>query len=444
MKYFIWLLLLGGCVAAQDCITYSAPPLTDQPGQFGENVAICSGPSPGMSPAPCASLATVYADDVCRHASANPLRAGSKGTFTVNLLPGRYWYQVYGAGAQTYVGELAMASSNKRISSGSFETGQMHEYNSTIVGPGFDLTKEFQGPNNWFFSTDAVLGAVAVPSGATVTDGHGVGGYCTSAADSRWNTKSNTGVRATCSGAFFHARALANYSAVWGQVAVALDDPGIRGHTIIGNEIDMEVNGAPASVYGLIITGGVEPPAGIMPEWRSVGMFLSAGNKGTLQYGTGILLGRGVAMHEGILLDGQTLREPTHSQFLKFRGYDPTGKFHDASMNGDENGNLVLAPAPHASVFIANGVTRGGSGFQHVRVVSCTTSSSAFSKCVTKVQWPNAFADRDYTATCSIEPGSNSPMVANIVKDENALRVQVVNFSEGPSNGTINCIGVHD
>ena len=173
-------------------------------------------------------------------------------------------------------------------------------------------------------------------------------------------------------------------------------------------------------------------------------MFLSAGGKGSLKYGTGLLLGRGVAMHEGIRLDGQTVTGPTRSQFLKFRGYDPTGNFHDAAVNGDENGNLVLTPASHASVSISNGIAHGGSGFQHIRVASCTTSSSAFSKCVTRVQWPNAFADRDYTATCSIESGSNSPMVANISKDVNALLVQVVNLNEGPGNGTINCIGVHD
>jgi hypothetical protein len=95
---------------------------------------------------------------------------------------------------------------------------------------------------------------------------------------------------------------------------------------------------------------------------------------------------------------------------------------------------------------ISNAAPAGGeSGFQHKRVGSCTTASTAGSTCTTPVQWTSAFADTDYTVACSVDGPVGTPYVLNTSsKARGRVAVTIVNLTGVASRGTINCIAVHD
>lgn len=82
---------------------------------------------------------------------------------------------------------------------------------------------------------------------------------------------------------------------------------------------------------------------------------------------------------------------------------------------------------------------------QHKRVASCTTGAVALNNCNTTVTWNNAFADANYTATCTADQlnaighisHSGSKLAGSIV-------VSLVTDTAVAISGTINCIAMHD
>lgn len=103
--------------------------------------------------------------------------------------------------------------------------------------------------------------------------------------------------------------------------------------------------------------------------------------------------------------------------------------------------NLQSAPG------IVAGIFNGGTGFQHIRVASCTTAAGANSVCSTTVTWNTAFADTNYTPVCTWFPSSTAGAYLSHITTKVAasITVEVDNgASGGATSGPINCIAVHD
>lgn len=117
----------------------------------------------------------------------------------------------------------------------------------------------------------------------------------------------------------------------------------------------------------------------------------------------------------------------------------------------------VAGTARVGRLIVNGGVTPTGSGLKHGRTSgSCTTGSSIGNTCGITITWTGtAFADTNYTATCSVGTsvaggsGSTSVPFALLVdagKSTSSLTVAVQNLSSGGTvtvNG-LDCIAIHD
>lgn len=100
-----------------------------------------------------------------------------------------------------------------------------------------------------------------------------------------------------------------------------------------------------------------------------------------------------------------------------------------------------------ASPGILVGIPTDGSGFKHKRVASCTTPASASSTCDTTVTWGTAFADANYTVTCSGEGSpSGTPLAVGVAsKTASAVTYRISCQTALASSFTnIDCVAVHD
>jgi hypothetical protein len=100
---------------------------------------------------------------------------------------------------------------------------------------------------------------------------------------------------------------------------------------------------------------------------------------------------------------------------------------------------------------IANGIGNNGSGLKHKRVAACATTNQNWNACDVLVSWTTAFSDTNYTATCSLGPGtaapSGRPTVFLQAKTANSVTVRIMNVSNTITGGTgaeIDCIAIHD
>lgn len=96
---------------------------------------------------------------------------------------------------------------------------------------------------------------------------------------------------------------------------------------------------------------------------------------------------------------------------------------------------------------ISTGIQNNGTGFQHKRVPGCTTLAGIGSNCKVTITWNTAFADTNYTATCSTSAGTSwTGYVMPSSRSASTLDVYVINVtsSNGFTANEIACIAVHD
>jgi len=174
----------------------------------------------------------------------------------------------------TFTGATAFQSTANLTNAGVFTNTQENQYlTAFLAGISPNLFHNICPACG--FTTEAISGGVSIPLGATVHQASGLTGYASSAANSSVRTVANA------VGVFALGVATANNSAVWGANFVAQDNPStISGHNIIGNEIDVGVQGSPGFVHGLAIT--LSPPGplgtiGTMPSTTANCMGLIGG-----------------------------------------------------------------------------------------------------------------------------------------------------------------------
>jgi hypothetical protein len=130
----------------------------------------------------------------------------------------------------------------------------MNEYVQSLVNGASPLAEfsAVQGSNR---STDALTGAIQVPSTATVWNGNAVAGYA-----------NNSSTTSHVTGGYFSGRCLANSTQCWGVNGVAIDATGLTSGIVLTHEFDTQPQNLPSAYT----SGGVQsnlfaPQAGTFP-----------------------------------------------------------------------------------------------------------------------------------------------------------------------------------
>ena len=259
---------------------------------------------------------------------------------------------------------------------GTFTATQMYEYLTSILNS-LNVTTEYQACQGGAgkYATQAIVGGVATPTGATSLGINAVAGFATSSANSSSRTVANTVA------GYFQARALANGSAVWGTNPLVSDLNTISGHNMTGCEIDLNVTGSPSFVTGLIVTGFL---TGTLPA-TACGIQIAPTSG---QWPTGIAVVDGAITSGGqgaILIGCQTLGVNSGSQALSFNWIDNSLVEHRATLQTDIGGSLVYTPnggtaGYKAPLFVATGATptvnSGEVGFGNSTATTATGGSA--------------------------------------------------------------------
>lgn len=259
------------------------------------------------------------------------------------------------SGTTTFTGPEINTNSLTVQNAGLFTNTQMNEYLSSIVNGCNPLT-EFQATQGSQTVTAGLTGCVSMPSTSTVHQVNGVEGYVTS------NANSSSGTTNNAVGLYGQCRNLVSNGACWGQNTLVQDLVGDSGHVMIGNEIDLNLKGAPARFHGIGIYGAA--PSGTMPAAPPVGntngslsraAVIEAFFPSGLQWPAGLVFSRGSVNGPGLQLDGTcyTGAQPCSSQTITQTGYDGSNVAHTSSLFTDSNGNYNIVPASGGGVKLA-------------------------------------------------------------------------------------------
>jgi hypothetical protein len=239
---------------------------------------------------------------------------------------------------------------------GDFTGAQPKQHSFVAVG-GIDMAGEFSSLcKGCRYMEEAIAGGIEVPAGTSNVGDIGISGYCVTHADSRFHGSGPPSQVANCGGGFFHAHAAANYSAVWGINPMAYDEKGITGHSIIGMEIDMGVQGTPAQVIGIQLPGG-DPGInyGTMPA-NSAGISIQAPHPLEYQLGAIVIGAHASKIGLSIFPDCFLAGSPScPSGVIQLAGQS-AGKAQQTYLGADSHGNQVMTQIPANASLVS---TRG-------------------------------------------------------------------------------------
>ncbi len=94
---------------------------------------------------------------------------------------------------------------------------------------------------------------------------------------------------------------------------------------------------------------------------------------------------------------------------------------------------------------VNTGVSQG-SGLKHQRFgATCTTGGADGQQCGTTYTWTAAFADANYTASCTLTGVTNSPTVVAVSKTATQIQVIIAGTSAVAASASgVDCIAIHD
>ncbi len=112
----------------------------------------------------------------------------------------------------------------------------------------------------------------------------------------------------------------------------------------------------------------------------------------------------------------------------------------------------TLGVATGGPLVVNAGVNHDGSGFKHIRVASplggtCPTAPVVAAACTSRsINWATAFADNNYTLSCSLDTVTGQPHIVNITKLPNGVgfTVTIAADTAVAANAGIECTAQHD
>jgi hypothetical protein len=214
--------------------------------------------------------------------------------------------------------------------SGAFTNTQMNEYVQSLLNSCSPAAEWAAG--NGGYTTDGVTGCVATPSGSAVTNSNAVAGYV-----------NNSSTATNAVGGYFSARCLANGTKCWGANPVVKDSTGLSGGTMIGMEVDVNLNNTTyAGVNGILISGlfGASPTSG-----NVTGVFVAQPLGTNRQWTNDFTCAQGSTSGACLLAGALSDSNGVTSTPVQFLGRDSGGTLHTSQIQGGPNGELQLYPA---------------------------------------------------------------------------------------------------
>lgn len=227
---------------------------------------------------------------------------------------------------QTIGGNKAFTGVATFSNPGVFTNGQYNLYGQFLVGgsiPSGETTPAY---------TAALIGGIVTPASATVLNSMGIVGLA--------NSKCNSFSRTICNtvAGYFQARASINGASAWAQNGLVNDFTGVTGTYLTGNEIDVNVQGAPTQVYGLQITGIL---TGTMPA-NSFGILVNPVGGG--KFNTGLSFADGSINSTAIFIPALAVSgNSIASAPIGWDFFDSVGAAHSVAQSVDASGLMNMA-----------------------------------------------------------------------------------------------------
>lgn len=110
------------------------------------------------------------------------------------------------------------------------------------------------------------------------------------------------------------------------------------------------------------------------------------------------------------------------------------------------NNTNITGASTLTSVAVNTGIPQG-SGLKHQRFGGlCSTAAAAGATCITALTWTSAFADANYTVTCSGHTQSNTaagPTIESVTAAGFTVRITAITAAAATFS-TVDCIAIHD
>jgi hypothetical protein len=134
------------------------------------------------------------------------------------------------------------------------------------------------------------------------------------------------------------------------------------------------------------------------------------------------------------------LKAAAHANVWRFRPLNAGSFSIGLTGTGDP---LVISSSGKTQ--LDRGVEVDGSGFKHTRIASGTTAGSLHDIASATWTFGTAFADSNYTITCTIDNPTGVPVVAYTEnKAAASIDIVIIAGSAAAASGTLNCTAVHD
>jgi hypothetical protein len=252
-----------------------------------------------------------------------------------------YWL-MFSAFVATSLAQHITASKVTVTGSGTFTNTQIHQYVTSMIG-GIDpnMYHAIQGFPG--YTTEAGSFGLSVPSSATAKEADALVGMVTSFCNSSGRTTCNT---VAVSG---HAQAMADGAGVWGQNTTVSNSIGTTSTNLVGNEIDVGINGDQSSgyVHGLDIflspAAGSTMPSSIASAALEIGA--TPPNAPPAKWGQGIyIIGTSIQSTGNALYVDPTCGGPSpcNSAKITLTGFDGATP-HFGSWYVDSTGNAIIS-----------------------------------------------------------------------------------------------------
>lgn len=256
-------------------------------------------------------------------------------------------------------------------------TGGYQAYSSSTIGNWSPKLYGASFPNN----VDAVSGRVLLPSTANVFyGGNAVSGYCVNQANTLFS--GHLGNHNNCVNFFGFGSASATNSSIWGINNVIGDSAATTNTYLVGDELDIGVNGAPGNVQGIdIILSG----SGTMPARAAALQFFSSGS---VKWPADIIFGPGSGSY-AMQIYPQSRHASANCTQINWVRYDSGDKFHpDGTLCYDSTGNFVFGQPSGGAILSDNFQANQGTACANGNVVlgpnwgtdAVVTSATGFSQ----------------------------------------------------------------
>lgn len=383
------------------------------------------------------------------------------------------------SGNLTFSGNVSFTGTKTLTNAGVFTNTQMNEYTQSLINNCSPQTEfqSVQGGSN--FATEGLVGCINFPANGTVYQGNAVAGYANTAG-------SQSGTTQNVVAGYFSCRVTGTAGHCWGIDPVLFDvhNVAFTGLKLL-NEFDVQPQNAPSqysTVNGLLMNffaptanTGLADGATFT---NAFAFFCSKGQAGGIWQACYNTSDGSAAVYAVVGSIGLTAN--SNSQPINFNYRDGTNTVRVQSIFADNSGTFTINPfngklvidaagaqkllldpsnntavrtvtTPDASGVLGVSLNSGSSLYQSKRAVTgCTTGAAAGNNCGTDitVTWGTAFADANYSVTCTGNAPTNAPSGPYVVSGTKLAATVHINYfaitAAAASYSTIDCIAVHD